>query len=121
MVYPAAEEKPKEAPAEDSGRSLLNRSSLSGILQRLSAGGRDSMTDRHPAPIRIYDDTVRTQKLNSPDELLSWFAPVVREIKQVILRDSWPRFRKSAFYSDVSHWPLGLVAGFNCVHAAPHT
>lgn len=104
------DEKPKPPNPDDGGKSLLTRSSLGGFFQRLSAGGRHSETESHPAPLRTYDESVKTQSLTTPEELLNWFAPVVREVKQVILRDSWPRFRKSAFYAEVRAHTLGCHA-----------
>jgi hypothetical protein len=48
-----------------------------------------------------YDEAVCTQVPESVDDLRTWFKPAVHEIRELILKDSWPRFRRSPYFPEV--------------------
>ena len=42
------------------------------------------------------------EKMRFLDQLYDWMEPAIREVKFLILRDSWPRFINSPYYSEFS-------------------
>jgi hypothetical protein len=61
------------------------------------AGRNDDVID-----LDEYDEAVRTQVPESVDDLKKWFKPAVREIRNLILKDSWLRFQRSPYFAEVS-------------------